>query len=167
MTLMVAQQCDLNMLNMVTFISNVMALYCLLFWRLPISQWNIPVFALAYMAMHYLYSCNNCCNYLTISYLFTLFQLYWPRYKTIIVCFWLCVCVCVHSVAQSCRTLCNIKGCSPPGSSVHGISQTRTLEWVAVSSSRGFPQSMDQTQVSCIGKWILYHWAIWEAHSLL
>ena len=34
---MVAQQCDLNMLNMVTFISNVMPLYCLLFWRLPIS----------------------------------------------------------------------------------------------------------------------------------
>ena len=28
-------------------------------------------------------------------------------------------------------------GCSPPGSSVHGISQARILEWVAISSSRG------------------------------
>ena len=28
---------------------------------------------------------------------------------------------------------------SPPGSSVHGISQARTLEWVAISFSRGFP----------------------------
>ena len=27
--------------------------------------------------------------------------------------------------------------CSPLGSSVHGISQARILEWVAISSSRG------------------------------
>ena len=27
--------------------------------------------------------------------------------------------------------------CSPPGSSIHGILQARTLEWVAISSSRG------------------------------
>ena len=31
-----------------------------------------------------------------------------------------------------------IKDCSPPGSSVHGISQARILEWVAISFSRGF-----------------------------
>ena len=29
--------------------------------------------------------------------------------------------------------------CSPPGSSVHGISQARILERVAISFSRGFP----------------------------
>ena len=40
-------------------------------------------------------------------------------------------CVC----AQSCQTLCNPMNCSPPGSSVHGISQAGTLEWVAISSS--------------------------------
>ena len=34
-------------------------------------------------------------------------------------------------------TLCNSMGCSPPGSSVHGILQERTLEWVAMPSSRG------------------------------
>ena len=28
-------------------------------------------------------------------------------------------------------------GCSPQGSSVHGISQARILEWVAISFSRG------------------------------
>ena len=28
--------------------------------------------------------------------------------------------------------------CSPPGSSVHGISQARTLEWVAISFSKWF-----------------------------
>ena len=41
-------------------------------------------------------------------------------------------------VAQLCPTLCDSLYCSPPGSSVHGILQTRTLEWVAdFSSSRG------------------------------
>ena len=39
--------------------------------------------------------------------------------------------------AQSCPTLCDPTACSPPGSSVHGIFQARTLEWVAISSFRG------------------------------
>ena len=30
-------------------------------------------------------------------------------------------------------------GCSLPGSSVHGISQARILEWVAILFSRGLP----------------------------
>ena len=33
--------------------------------------------------------------------------------------------------------------CSPPGSSVHGISQTRVLEWAAISFSRGSSQPKD------------------------
>ena len=49
-------------------------------------------------------------------------------------------------------------GCSPPGSSVLGISQTRILEWVVISFSRGFSQPKDGTHMSCIGRWILYHW---------
>ena len=40
-------------------------------------------------------------------------------------------------VTKSCPTLCNPMDYSPPGSSVHGISQARILEWVAVSFSRG------------------------------
>ena len=32
---------------------------------------------------------------------------------------------------QSYLTLCDPMDCSPPGSSVHGILQARTLEWVA------------------------------------
>ena len=34
-------------------------------------------------------------------------------------------------------TICDPMDYSPPGSSVHGISQARILEWVAVSFSRG------------------------------
>ena len=39
---------------------------------------------------------------------------------------------------------------SPPGSSIRGISQTRILEWVTVSFSRGSSQPRDQTHVSCM-----------------
>ena len=36
-------------------------------------------------------------------------------------------------------TLCDPLDCSPPGSSVHGIFLAETLEWVAISSNRQFP----------------------------
>ena len=38
--------------------------------------------------------------------------------------------------------------CSLPGSSVCGIRQARILEWVTISSSRGYSQSRDWTHVS-------------------
>ena len=44
----------------------------------------------------------------------------------------------------------------PPLSSVHGISQIRMLEWVAISSSRVSTPPRDQTHISCIGRRILY-----------
>ena len=40
-------------------------------------------------------------------------------------------------VASVLQTLCDPLDCSPPGSSVHGILQARTLESIAISSSRG------------------------------
>ena len=40
-------------------------------------------------------------------------------------------------VTKSCPTLCDPTDCNPPGSSVHGISQARILEGVAISFSRG------------------------------
>ena len=54
---------------------------------------------------------------------------------------WLCsvvLFVWVHArLLQSCPTLCDSMDHSPPGSSVCGIFQARTLEWVAMASSRG------------------------------
>ena len=49
--------------------------------------------------------------------------------------------MCVHAKSlQLCHTLCNSMDCGLSGSSVHGILQTRILEWVAMASSRGiFP----------------------------
>ena len=40
----------------------------------------------------------------------------------------------VMLVTQSCLTLCDPIDCSPLGSSVHGLLQTRMLEWVAFPS---------------------------------
>ena len=61
---------------------------------------------------------------------------------------------------------CNLMDCSSPDSSVHGIFQARILEWVAISFCKGFSQPREGTCiscVSCIDRWILYHWATWEA----
>ena len=72
--------------------------------------------------------------------------------------------------AQSCPTLYDPLDCSPWGFSVHGIFQTRILEWVAISSSRGSAQPRNQTQVSCVSyiSWqILYHCTTWEAPKIL
>ena len=54
--------------------------------------------------------------------------------------------------------------CSLPGSSVHGIFQARILEWIAHSRGSSWPR--DRTRVSCIGRWILYCWATWEAPAI-
>ena len=48
---------------------------------------------------------------------------------------------CMHAKSiQSCMTLCNPMDSSPPGSSVHGIPQARTLERVASSFSQEPPK---------------------------
>ena len=57
----------------------------------------------------------------------------------------ICVCTCVSHL---CTTLCNPMDCSPPGSSVHGILQVRTLEWVAIPFSRGTSWPSNGTSIS-------------------
>ena len=47
---------------------------------------------------------------------------------------------------QSCPTLCDPIDSSPPGSSVHGILQARTLEWVAISFFNDQPRQHIQKQ---------------------
>ena len=66
--------------------------------------------------------------------------------------------MCGYSVAQSSPTLCKPKDCCPPTSSIHGILQARILQCVAMPSSKGSSQPRDQSYVSCIGRWILYHY---------
>ena len=59
------------------------------------------------------------------------------------------MCVYVHiyvkyyccCFAKLCPTLCDPRDCSSPGSSVYGVSQSRILEWVAISYARGSSDS--------------------------
>ena len=67
---------------------------------------------------------------------------------------WFCLFVLVP---KWCLTLCDPMDCSPLSFSVHGISQAKILEWVAISSSRGSSRPTDRTRV------VLH----WQADSLL
>ena len=72
----------------------------------------------------------------------------------------------MYAQSLSWMQLFDLMVCSAPGSSVQEILQARVLDWVAISSSRGSSQPRDQTWVSCmscVGKWIHYHRATWEA----
>ena len=60
--------------------------------------------------------------------------------------FFICMCVLC---AQSCLTLRDPMDCSLPGSSVHGILQSRILEWASMPSSKGSSQPRDRTRISC------------------
>ena len=51
---------------------------------------------------------------------------------------------------QSCPILCDTMYCSPLDSSVFGILQAKILQWVAISSSRGYSQLRDWTCVSLL-----------------
>ena len=67
------------------------------------------------------------------------------------------------------QLFCGPMDCSQPGLSVHGISQARVLEWIAIPFSRGSSWLRDRTLrrrpfcVFCIGRQVLYRWATWEA----
>ena len=47
------------------------------------------------------------------------------------------------------QLFCDLINCSLPGSSAHGISQARILDWVTISFSRGSSPPRDQNHVSC------------------
>ena len=62
----------------------------------------------------------------------------------------------------SCLVLSDYDAMDPPGSSVHGILQARTLEWVAFPFSRGSSQPRDQTHVFHIAGRFFTVWATRE-----
>ena len=66
-------------------------------------------------------------------------------------------------VAQLYLILCNPMDYSLPGSSVHGILQSRILEWVAIPFSRGSSLPLDRTQDSCTaGRFF----TVWDMRAL-
>ena len=80
-------------------------------------------------------------------------------------CIYTYMCVCMLSRVRLSETPWIVV--QLPGSSVPGIIQAKVLEWVAVFFSRGSSRPRARTGiscVSCIGRWILYHYVPWEAH---
>ena len=55
--------------------------------------------------------------------------------------------------------------CDPVDYTVHGILQSRILEWVAIPFSRGSSQPRDWVQVSCISGRFFTSWATREAQE--
>ena len=72
-------------------------------------------------------------------------------------------CVYACPVIQWCLPLCDPMDCSPPGSSVHGDSQGKNTGVGCHFFLQGiFPtQGLNLRLLHC--RWILYHWAPWEA----
>ena len=92
-----------------------------------------------------------CCQ----KFIFTLIVTHFGKHSNFLLLFFL--------VAKLCPSLSTVPwSYGPQGSSVHEISLARLLTWVAASFSRGSFQPRDWTCVSCIGRWILYHWAMRE-----
>ena len=67
-------------------------------------------------------------------------------------------------VIQSCPALYNSMDCSPPGSSVHGISQARIQQWVVIPISSGSSWPRDWTQVSYIAGGFC---TVWDTREVL
>ena len=68
---------------------------------------------------------------------------------------------------QSCLTLCDPVDCSLPGSSVHAILQAGTLEWVTMSSSRGYSHSGIKPMSPALAGRLFATSITWEAQKLL
>ena len=77
------------------------------------------------------------------------------------------LCQCMHAQSlQSCLTLWDPMDCNLPCSSVHGILQSKMLEWIAMPSSRGSSWHRNQTCGCCISfiaGGFFTHWATWES----
>ena len=66
-----------------------------------------------------------------------------------------------------CPTLCDPMGCSPPGSSIHGIFQASILECIAISFSRGSSWPRDWTCISCQSRFTPWSGKFTHARELL
>ena len=76
---------------------------------------------------------------------------------------WTQIFSCVFSVTRTCSAVSDPMDCSLPGSSAHGISQVRILEWVAISFSGRSSQLRNWTHFSCLVDGYFHHWVTREA----
>ena len=75
---------------------------------------------------------------------------------------------CMHAqLLQSCATLYDPMDCSLPESSVHGIPQSRILEWVVLPSSRDLPNPGIKPRSLALQGGFCTDWNMREAHVCL
>ena len=84
-------------------------------------------------------------NYFSIS----LFSFLSPFYEPLLPFPWILYQQSAAKSFQSCPTLCDPIDSSPPGFTVPGILQVRTLEWVAISFSSAWKWSESEVSQSC------------------
>ena len=81
--------------------------------------------------------------------------------------FWLVFIRCISAAAakslQSCLTLCDSIDSSPPSSSVPGILQARTLEWVAISFSNAWEWKVKVKSLSLVRLFVTPRTAAYQA----
>ena len=100
--------------------------------------------AFLWLVWYYTELCNICALHLPFE-LKNLFTCLWEKLKVL--------------VSQSLLALWDPVDCSPPGSSVHGILQTRMPEWAAIPFSRGSSLPRGWIPLSCIAGRFFTTWA--------
>ena len=63
---------------------------------------------------------------------------------------------CCAELLSRAPLFCDPVDCSPPGSAIHGVFQTRTLACTAVCFCRGSSRPRDRAHCSCVGWWSVY-----------
>ena len=78
-------------------------------------------------------------------------------------------CIYMHAnLLQSCLTLCHHVDCTPPGSTVHGILQARTVEWAEWPPPGNLPNPTTEPHLLSLWHWFFTSHATWEApHSCI
>ena len=72
-----------------------------------------------------------------------------------------------HHFACMWKWKCKLTLCDPMNYPIHGILQTRILEWVAYPFSRGSSWLRNQIRVSCIAGGFFTNWAIREMTAIV
>ena len=111
---------------------------CVTFF-IKLSEHYLWYVSLSLGPMLYLHPTSLACQYFQISVSLWVHLCCLCVCMCMCVCVHVCVCVCVWAclVARLCLTSCDPLDCSLPGSSVHGISQARILELVAIFFLQG------------------------------
>jgi len=126
-------------------------------WPQPSARVRGEIFAIIFGQCHHICSCKNkVCLFVFHSFPLLLSQ--WRNIqqrdkkkiqKYLCMYIYIYVYIYIHAQSlQSCLTLWDPIVYSLPGSSFHGVLQTRILEWVVTPSSRGSSRPRDGTHVS-------------------